>query len=157
MNLRRHCHIALVLIAVLAVVVVAEDQSADDASAEPSSQAEPTSLTYYVSPSGSDDNDGKTLQTPFKTIQRAADVMNPGDTCCIRQGVYRETIRPAKSGQQGAPITFQPYQNENVTISGTEPITGWQKDEGKIYKAPCRATFSNPGRISPTRFSSTAE
>jgi len=46
---------------------------------------------YYVATTGSDANAG-TLAEPFATIQHAADVMEPGDTCYIRGGVYRETV-----------------------------------------------------------------
>ncbi len=97
--------------------------------------------TYYVATNGSDDNDGKTLETPFRTIQKAANVMKAGGTCLIRGGVYRETVRPANSGQKGAPITFQPYENEKVVISGTEPIKNWTPDKDGVYKAPMPADF----------------
>jgi len=100
-----------------------------------------TNQAYYVSPDGDDANDGKSLDTPFRTIQKAADVMHAGDTCHVRAGIYRETIRPAHSGQAGSPITFQPYQNEKVVISGAEPITGWSKDEGSVYKAKMPGDF----------------
>jgi uncharacterized protein (TIGR03437 family) len=43
--------------------------------------------TYYVSPSGSDSNSGsETL--PFRTIQKAADVVSPGDTVIVKDGTY---------------------------------------------------------------------
>jgi hypothetical protein len=38
---------------------------------------------YYVSPNGSDDNSG-TIETPFQTIQHAADLMQSGDNCYLR-------------------------------------------------------------------------
>lgn len=100
-----------------------------------------TNKTYYVSPAGSDANDGTTVDTPFRTIQKAADVMQAGDTCLIRAGVYRETVHPANSGQDGAPITFQPYEGEKVVISGAEPITDWEKVADGLYKAPMPADF----------------
>src|SRR5262249_165347 len=43
--------------------------------------------TYYVSPTGSDSNPG-TASQPFQTIQRAADVVNPGDTVLVADGTY---------------------------------------------------------------------
>jgi len=48
--------------------------------------------TYYVSPSGSDDNDGLTAGTAFITIQKAADTVDAGDTCIVLAGIYREQI-----------------------------------------------------------------
>ena len=76
---------------------------------------------YYVSPSGSDSAPG-TLAQPFQTIQKAASVMVAGDTAFIRAGTYRETVTPAHSGTQNAPITFMPYNGESVTVSGADVI-----------------------------------
>ncbi|MCI0660951.1 MAG: DUF1565 domain-containing protein, partial [Acidobacteria bacterium] len=42
---------------------------------------------YYVAPNGSDSNPG-TEALPFKTIQRAADKVDPGDTVIVEDGVY---------------------------------------------------------------------
>jgi uncharacterized protein (TIGR03437 family) len=91
---------------------------------------------YYVSPSGSDNAPG-TLAQPFQTIQQAASVMVAGDTAHILAGVYRETVVPAHSGTQNAPITFMPYNGQSVTVSGADVIlaTSWILSSGNIYKA----------------------
>jgi hypothetical protein len=91
--------------------------------------------TYYVSTAGSDGNNGTALATPFKTIGKAAAVMKAGDQCLIRQGIYRETVKPANSGTSGAPLSFEAYNNELVYISGADPVTGWTVHSGSIYKA----------------------
>jgi hypothetical protein len=102
--------------------------------------------TYYVATNGNDSwsgtltapNGGGT-DGPFRTIQRCATVAAAGSTCNIRAGVYRETVTPANNGTAVDPITFQPYNNEDVTISGNDVITGWTAHDlagGKaIYKA----------------------
>src|SRR5208283_2602272 len=92
---------------------------------------------YYVSPSGSDSFPG-TLSQPFLTIQKAASVMEAGDTAFIRAGTYRETVIPKNSGTQNAPITFMPYNGESVTVSGADaiPASSWTLSSGNIYKAP---------------------
>ena len=92
--------------------------------------------TWYVSPSGSDDAGGSSLGAPFRTIQRAADAANPGDTVLVRGGTYRETVTPRRSGTASAPITFKPYNGERVTVSGADPVTGWARHGGSVYKAP---------------------
>jgi len=90
---------------------------------------------YYVSATNGNDSTGDgTLNNPWKTIQMAADVLQAGDTCVIREGTYRETIIPANSGETGKPIKFQGYAGETATISGTVPITNWQQHSGNIYK-----------------------
>ncbi len=102
------------------------------------SAAHATATVYYVSPSGSDSNSGLSLGTPFRTIQKCANVVAPGDTCLIRGGTYRETVIVPNSGSAGNPITFKNYNNESVTISGADVIlnANWTLHSGKIYKAP---------------------
>ena len=48
-----------------------------------------SATTYYVAPTGADANDGSSAR-PFKTIQRAADIVNPGDTVIVRKGTYTD-------------------------------------------------------------------
>ena len=61
--------------------------------------------TYYVATDGSDTNDGS-LNAPFKTFQKAAETLQPGDTCIIRGGTYHETLTP-RSGEAESPITYK--------------------------------------------------
>ncbi|MEL6579228.1 MAG: DUF5123 domain-containing protein, partial [Cyanobacteria bacterium J06621_12] len=75
--------------------------------------------SYYVATNGSDDNPG-TLSRPFKTIQKCAELVQPGSTCWLRGGIYRETVTPKASGTSNKSIAFAAYNNEQVTISGTE-------------------------------------
>lgn len=97
--------------------------------------------TYFVSVDGKDISHG-TKAKPFRTIQKAADVMGPGDTCIIRGGTYRETVRLTRSGQPDNPIRFVAAEGENVILDGTEPITGtWAQHNGNIYKTKVAETF----------------
>ena len=95
--------------------------------------AEQAPQGYFVSPQGSDRNPG-TIARPFKTIQKCAELVRPGETCWLRRGTYRETVRPAASGTSTKPITFKAYQQEQVTISGTELVNNWTKDRDGIYR-----------------------
>ena len=85
-------------------------------------------------PNASDENPGAETR-PFKTIQKAATLARAGDTVLIRAGTYRETVTPARSGSNGATITYMPYNNEKVVIDGAEPVTNWTKHSGSIYRA----------------------
>ena len=87
---------------------------------------------FYVSNSGNDTNSGS-IDFPFKTIQHAALIMNPGDECFIRGGVYREIVRPAKSGVAGLPIKFSAYENETVVVTGLDLINNWNLYKDNIY------------------------
>jgi hypothetical protein len=99
------------------------------------------SATYFVSVDGKDTSPG-TKAKPFRTIQRAANVMGPGDTCVIRGGTYRETVQPTRSGQPDNPIRFVAAEGEKVILDGTEPITGtWTQHSGNIYKTKVAETF----------------
>ena len=89
---------------------------------------------YYVSTGGSNANPGS-LSLPFRTIQKAASVAKAGDVVYVRAGTYRETVKPARSGTASAPITFQPYKSEVVTVSGADVVAGWAKHKNSIYKA----------------------
>jgi hypothetical protein len=64
---------------------------------------------YYVSPTGSDSNAG-TSDAPFLSIQRAADVVNPGETVIVEDGVYTSSnsnmVVVSRGGTSGAWVTF---------------------------------------------------
>ncbi|MCG3192042.1 MAG: hypothetical protein DIJKHBIC_01276 [Thermoanaerobaculia bacterium] len=74
--------------------------------------------TYHVSPDGNDSNSG-TLASPWRTIEKAAASLRPGDTVLIRAGTYRERLVPLTSGTAGAEITFRAHPGETATIDGT--------------------------------------
>src|SRR5688500_9014705 len=90
--------------------------------------------SYYVSTGGVDTNPGS-LEQPLRTIQQAANRAQPGDTVFVRGGTYRETVKPARSGTSAARITFKPYNNESVTVSGADVVSGWSLHGGSVYKA----------------------
>ena len=70
-------------------------------------QAAPSGVIYYVSTLGSDTNPGSSSQ-PWRTIQKAADVMVAGDTVNVLAGDYSsQGVNVSKSGTSGSPITFQ--------------------------------------------------
>lgn len=60
--------------------------------------------TWHVATTGNDSNPG-TLAAPFRTIQRAAGAVAPGDTVTIHAGTYTGFVVNAR-GTAGAPIAF---------------------------------------------------
>lgn len=68
-------------------------------------------------------------------MQAAVNVLQPGDTLLIRGGVYRETVTFPRSGGPGKPITLKPYRGEKVIITGCDPVTGWARHQGGVWKA----------------------
>jgi hypothetical protein len=106
--------------------------------------------TYYVSPSGNDANtaaQAQVITTPWKTIQKAANSMQAGDTCLIRAGTYRETVTVPVHGNAGALITFKAYSNEVVTISGTDAISGWTLESTNVYYASMTGSLGNGNQV----------
>ena len=81
---------------------------------------------YYVAKTGSDNNSG-TKESPFLTIQAAANVAQAGDVITVRQGVYRERITPPQGGESDANrIRYQAAEGEKVEIKGSERIDSWE-------------------------------
>ncbi len=96
---------------------------------------DPSGIIYYVAKNGNDQNPGSKEQ-PFLTIQKYAEIAQPGDVVLVREGTYRETIQPKNGGRTGDPIRYAVYPGEKVTISGTEIIdVEWKKFKGPIYQA----------------------
>ncbi len=88
--------------------------------------------TYYVSPSGSDAAPG-TLESPWKTIGKAATSLAPGDTVLVRAGTYNERVQVAVSGLPGAEVTFAAYPGESPVIDGTG-IAGSSEDLSGLFE-----------------------
>ncbi|MEU4833726.1 lectin [Streptosporangium sp. NPDC023615] len=102
--------------------------------------------TYYVAPDGDDANPG-TITSPFRTLQRARDVVrtvNAGMTddihVYLRGGTYPVggtiDFTPADSGTNGHRVIYAAYQNETPILSGGVQVTGWTQHSGNIWKAP---------------------
>ena len=78
-----------------------------------STQATPK--TYYVSGEGNDKNSGLSTSSAFRTIQKAADLTNPGDTVLIMNGVYtnlpkaQSAVSIKRSGTANAWIRYKAY------------------------------------------------
>lgn len=90
---------------------------------------------YYVGGKNASDSNTGTTDAPFATISKAAGLLKEGDTCYIRDGIYRETIVPKNSGSSGKPIVFTSDGGVDVTISGADNANGgWTVHSGNIYK-----------------------
>jgi parallel beta-helix repeat protein len=63
--------------------------------------------TYYVAPSGSDGNTGLSDQAAWKTLQKAADVVQAGDLVIVRAGTYVGFDIRGKDGTAAQRITFK--------------------------------------------------
>src|ERR1700704_4454534 len=53
---------------------------------------------YYVATNGSDANPGTSTNAPWRTVQKAAITLAPGDTAFVRGGIYSELVTVNVSG-----------------------------------------------------------
>lgn len=89
---------------------------------------------YHVAKNGHDEHPGS-KQEPFLTIQRAADLAQPGDVIAVHEGVYRERVNPPRGGtSEGMRITYQAAHGEDVVIKGSEVVKGWEKIQDDVWK-----------------------
>jgi hypothetical protein len=85
-----------------------------------------TSSNYYVSITGNDITGDGSLTHPWRTIQKAANMVLAGDTVYVRGGTYFEEVRiQDKHGTNDSWITFMPYNNEVVIVDGRNIQTSW--------------------------------
>ncbi len=91
------------------------------------------SKTYYVdnrSPKAADSNPG-TKEQPFLTVNKAAQVLQPGERVVIMEGVYREQVVPARGGS--APdkmISYEAAPGANVVVKGSRLVkSGWEPSD----------------------------
>ena len=117
--------------------------------------AEPGTRTWYVSPTGDDSHSGTDPGNAFRTIQRAANLSQPGDLILILPGIYRESVSVPRSGTANQPIVFRGTAS-GVIVDGADEgigngvswtaengvysrVTGFQTDHvvtemGRLYK-----------------------
>jgi hypothetical protein len=112
-----------------------------DAASPPAQPSSPKgssfSARYYVSPAGSDANSGA-AEAPFQTIQKAAEVVGPGDTVIVRPGVYTGESRIVsldRGGTSGAWITFRSEQPGQAVLDGRHGTSqeAWSFGQGVGY------------------------
>lgn len=95
---------------------------------------------YYVSPAGSDANNGTSQATAWQSIARVNQstyTYQPGDRILFqRGGLYRGEITMGSSGTAAAPITIGAYGSGDApVVSGCALITGWSQYQGNIWVA----------------------
>jgi hypothetical protein len=77
-----------------------------------------SAATYCVATTGDDTNPGSPA-APWRTIQKAADSLGPGDTALVRGGVYTEAVTVHVSGSAaGGWVTFKNYPGETPIVDG---------------------------------------
>ncbi len=92
----------------------------------------------HVATNGQNSNPG-TRTAPLRTIQRAAEVAQPGDLITVHQGIYRERIAPPRGGiSDQKRIVYQAAPGEKV---GTDYFS-----KPRDHDHPTPGPFQNLGR-----------
>jgi hypothetical protein len=88
--------------------------------------------TYFVDNNNpkSDDNGHGTQARPFRTINKAAQLLQPGERVVIASGTYRECVRPARGGTSPTQmISYEAAPGAQVYIKGSEVLReGWVQE-----------------------------
>ena len=96
------------------------------------------SKTYYVDneSAGADDDGPGTKARPFRTINKAAQVLQPGERVVIAAGTYRECVRPLRGGANPAQmISYEAAPGAKVIVKGSEVLKdGWQQETVPITR-----------------------
>lgn len=123
-----------------------------------------TAADFYVSPTGSDSNDGKTAATAFATPAKARDAVRalkaslgaPRDiVVLLRGGTYhiQETLifTSADSGMDRYAVTYRNYPGETPVFDAGTALTGWQPFRDGIYRTaytgPAFRVLSENGKV----------
>ena len=134
MTFRSTMNRAGMCVAIATALALAVPVTADAATGTQEVAAQSVSQ-YFVSPSGSDSAAG-TKSAPFRSLDKARDVVRSlkagrglpagGVTVNLRAGTYEQdssfTLGAQDSGTAGAPIVYQAYGDEKVTITGSKPV-----------------------------------
>ncbi len=91
------------------------------------------SKTYHVDNQSprADDNGPGTKPHPFRTINKAAQVLQPGERVVIASGTYRECVRPLRGGAGPSQmISYESAPGATVIIKGSEILKdGWEQEQ----------------------------
>ncbi|MBN1233338.1 MAG: right-handed parallel beta-helix repeat-containing protein [Candidatus Coatesbacteria bacterium] len=79
------------------------------------------SVTYYVSTNGDDDNNGRSRDEAFRTLQHAADIVVASDSVLTLNGDYAGFYLE-KNGTEQRPIVFRGF-SDNARITTRNPVT----------------------------------
>lgn len=104
---------------------------------------EAAAATWYVAGTGSDTRDGKTAKMAFRSLQKVADLVSPGDVVLIGNGTYTNDDRAdggavlsvQRSGRPGAWITWKAAPGQHPEIhpvgwTGIQVMASYQVFEG---------------------------
>lgn len=94
--------------------------------------------SYFISSSGNDNNDGRTVDTPWQTLSKVnSTLFNAGDYILFKRGdSWQGTLIMVRNGLSGNPITYGAYGNgEKPLITGFSNISSWTNMGNNIWES----------------------
>jgi parallel beta-helix repeat protein len=77
-----------------------------------------------VAASGGSDRAQGSETNPYRSAERLAEALRPGETGCLRDGSYRvSTLSLRRGGRKRAPVTIRSYPGERARLVGRVVIT----------------------------------
>lgn len=79
-------------------------------------------------------NGDGSAQRPFRWIQQAAEVAQPGDEVLVEPGIYREEVSPVYAGTKDKPIVYRSRVPRAAVITGAERFDSWERVSGDVWQ-----------------------
>jgi len=79
--------------------------------------------TYHVAVEHADADDGNdgSMDAPWRTIQKAAETLQPGEEVVVHAGIYRETVQPVRGGNgPDSMIRYRAADEGDVVLTGSD-------------------------------------
>jgi hypothetical protein len=101
-----------------------------------SARPRPAGPVHCVDAQKGDDTAEGSEKQPWKTLGHALGRLKPGETLCLRGGVFHEQVTVATSGSPDKPITIRSYPGELAVIDGglreflETPAEAWEAVAG---------------------------
>lgn len=89
-------------------------------------------MKIYVDANAAFDGNGS-QERPFKLINEAAKIAEPGDEVLVFPGTYRENVNPIHAGKKDARITYRSVEPLQAVITGAEQVNNWKKYQGNVW------------------------
>lgn len=89
-------------------------------------------MKFYVNANAPKDGNGSQAN-PFRTINEAAKLAQPGDEVLVAPGIYREYVDPINAGTEDARITYTSTTPLGAVITGAEEVKNWKRHDGDVW------------------------
>lgn len=89
-------------------------------------------MKIYVDNSARKPGNGS-KERPFKKINDAAKIAQPGDEVIVASGIYREYVDPQNAGTEDARIIYRSEEHLGATITGAEKAEEWDYYQDNVW------------------------